>query len=223
MTLTDARGAALKGIAVDWHSELGTIRSGITDPEGVLTAEYFPGTVLGTDRLYFSLSLLEPEWAVSIDVIAHAESMNFPTGLMSPVPTEVVPLGQEITLYATMVDQYGNLGANMLVGWAWEVETDPEERPTIRPKQGFTNQQGQTTVYITSDFSGEFEVGIRSLASGKGTVFEPIRFGGHKAAPTHLNKRHRLPPVTREPLPRSKDHDIEQHWPVAGKTSYRVA
>ncbi|WP_460065754.1 Tc toxin subunit A [Pseudomonas sp. S2_H08] len=178
MTLTDARGAALKGIAVDWHSELGTIRSGITDPEGVLTAEYFPGTVLGTDRLYFSLSLLEPEWAVSIDVIAHAESMNFPTGLMSPVPTEVVPLGQEITLYATMVDQYGNLGANMLVGWAWEVETDPEERPTIRPKQGFTNQQGQTTVYITSDFSGEFEVGIRSLASGKGTVFEPIRFGG---------------------------------------------
>lgn len=178
MTLTDARGAALKGIAVDWHSELGTIRSGITDPEGVLTAEYFPGTVLGTDRLYFSLSLLEPEWAVSIDVIAHAESMNFPTGLMSPVPTEVVPLGQEITLYATMVDQYGNLGANMLVDWAWEVETDPEERPTIRPKQGFTNQQGQTTVYITSDFSGEFEVGIRSLASGKGTVFEPIRFGG---------------------------------------------
>ncbi|SEN49202.1 Tc toxin subunit A [Pseudomonas sp. ok266] len=177
MTLTDARGAALKGIAVDWHSELGTIRSGITDPDGVLTAEYFPGTVLGTDSLYFSLSLLEPEWAVSIDVIAHAESMNFPTGLMSPVPTEVVPLGQEITLYATMVDQYGNLGANMLVDWAWEVETDPEERPTIRPAQGFTNQQGQTTVYITSDFSGEFEVGIRSLASGLGTLFEPIRFG----------------------------------------------
>ncbi|MFJ2538422.1 Tc toxin subunit A [Pseudomonas sp. NPDC087614] len=177
MTLTDARGAALKGIAVDWHSELGTIKSGITDPNGVLTAEYFPGTVLGTDSLYFSMSLLEPEWAVSINVIAHAESMSFPTGLMSPVPTEVVPLGQEITLYATMVDQYANLGANMLVDWAWEGDTDPEERPTIRPAQGFTNQQGQTTVYITSDFSGEFEVGIRSLASGLGTLFEPIRFG----------------------------------------------
>ncbi|MFJ5239494.1 Tc toxin subunit A [Pseudomonas neuropathica] len=177
MTLTDARGAALKGIAVDWHSELGTISSGITDPEGVLTAEYSPGTVLGTDSLYFSLNLLEPEWAVSIDVIAHAESMNFPTGLMSPVPTEVVPLGQEITLYATMVDQYGNLGANMLVDWAWEVETDPEERPTIRPAQGFTNQQGVARVHVSSAVSGEFVLGIHSLASGLGTLFEPIRFG----------------------------------------------
>jgi hypothetical protein len=177
MTLTDARGAALKGVAVEWHCELGTIRSGITDTNGVLTAEYFPGNVLGTDSLYFSMSLLEPEWAVGINVIADANSMNFPTGLMSPVPTEVVPLGQEITLYATMVDQYGNLGANMLVDWAWEEGTDPEERPTIRPAQGFTNQQGETTVHITSDFSGEFQVGIRSLASGLGTLFEPIRFG----------------------------------------------
>lgn len=177
MTLTDAQGAALKGVAVDWHSELGTITSGITDTKGVLTAEYSPGKVLGTDSLYFSMSLLEPEWAVSIDVIADVNSMNFPTGLMSPVPTEVVPLGQEVTLYATMVDQYGNLGANMLVDWAWEQETDPEERPTIRPTQGFTNHKGETTVDITSDFSGEFQVGIRSLASGLGTLFEPIRFG----------------------------------------------
>ncbi|WP_434709708.1 virulence plasmid 28 protein [Pseudomonas sp. R1-1] len=177
MTLTDARGAALKGVAVDWHSELGIISSGVTDPYGVLTAEYVPGKVLGTDSLYFSMSLLEPEWAVSINIIAHADSMNFPTALMSPVPTEVVPLGQEVTLYATMVDQYGNLGASMLVDWAWEEGTDPEERPTIRPAQGFTNQQGETTVHITSDFSGEFEVGIRSLASGQGVLFEPIRFG----------------------------------------------
>ncbi|MFI8223950.1 Tc toxin subunit A [Pseudomonas sp. NPDC085632] len=177
MTLTDARGAALKGVAVDWHSELGTIRSGITDPNGVLTAEYFPGKVLGTDSLYFSMSLLEPEWVVSINVIADANSMSFPTALISPVPTEVVPLGQEITLYATMVDEYGNLGANMLVDWAWEEGTDPEERPRIRPAQGFTNQQGQTTVHITSDFSDEFVVGIRSLASGQGVLFEPIRFG----------------------------------------------
>ncbi len=177
MTLTDAQGAALKGVAVDWHSELGTIKSGITDTKGVLTAEYFPGNVLGLDSLYFSMSLLEPERAVSIEVLADANSMSFPVDLMSPVPTEVVPLGQEITLYATMVDQYGNLGANMLVDWAWENEADPEERPRIRPAQGFTNQQGQTTVYIASDFSGEFEVGIRSLASGQGALFEPIRFG----------------------------------------------
>ena len=177
LTLTDAQGAALKGVAVEWHSQLGTIRSGITDTKGVLTAEYSPGRVLGTDNLYFSISLLEPEWVVSINVIADADSMSFPTALMSPVPTEVVPLGQEITLYATMVDQYGNLGANMLVDWAWENEADPEERPRIRPAQGFTNQQGQTTVYIASDFSGEFEVGIRSLASGQGALFEPIRFG----------------------------------------------
>lgn len=177
MTLTDAQGAALKGVAVDWHSELGTIRSGITDTNGVLEAEYSPGKVLGTDNLYFSMSLLEPEWAESIDVIADASSMSFPTLHMSPVPTEVVPLGQEITLYATMVDQYGNLGANMLVDWAWEEGTDPEERPTIRPAQGFTNQKGESKVYITSDFSGAFEVGIRSLASGQGALFEPIRFG----------------------------------------------
>ena len=177
MTLTDAQGAALKGVAVDWHSELGTISSGITDTNGVLTAEYVPGKVLGTDSLYFSMSLLEPEWAVSINVIADANSMNFPILEMSPVPTEVVPLGQEITLYATMVDQYANLGANMLVDWAWEEETDPEKVPTIRPAQGFTDQLGVTTVYITSEFSGEFKVGIRSLASGLGTLFDPIRFG----------------------------------------------
>ncbi|WP_095112293.1 Tc toxin subunit A [Pseudomonas sp. Irchel 3H7] len=177
MTLTDARGAALKGVAVDWHSELGTISLGITDTQGVLTAEYVPGKVLGTDSLYFSMSLLEPEWAVSINVIADAESMNFPTSEMSPVPTEVVELGKTITLFAKMVDQYENPGANMLVDWAWEEGTDPEKRPTIRPAQGFTDQDGRTTVYITSAFSGEFEVGVRSLASAKGIVFEPIRFG----------------------------------------------
>lgn len=177
MTLTDAQGEALKGVAVGWHSELGTIRSGITDTNGVLTAEYLPGKVLGTDSLYFSMSLLEPEWAVSINVIADANSMNFPIVEMSPVPTGVVRLGQEITLFAKMMDKYGNLGGNMLVDWAWHKDTDPEKRPTIRPAQGFTNQLGVTTVYITSDFSGQFEVGIRSLASGQGTNFEPIRFG----------------------------------------------
>ena len=176
MTLTDARGAALKGVAVDWHSELGTIRSGITDPDGVLTAEYFPGNVLGTDSLYFSMSLLEPEWAVSINVIADADSMNFPTVLMSPVPAGAVPLGQEIELYATMMDQHANLGANMLVDWAWEVETNPDATPTIRPAQGFTNQQGVTRVHVSSAVSGEFVLGLRSLASGKGTHFEPITF-----------------------------------------------
>jgi hypothetical protein len=191
MTLTDAQGAALKGVAVDWHSELGIISSGITDTQGVLTAEYVPGKVLGTDSVYFSMSLLEPEWAVSINVIAHADSMNFPTSEMSPVPTEVVELGKKITLFAKMVDQYGNLGANMLVDWAWEEGTDPEERPTIRPAQGFTDQDGKTTVYITSAFSGEFEVGVRSLASAKGTVFEPIRFG----------------------VPQSRSHSLEQASP----------
>ncbi|KHA71090.1 virulence plasmid 28 protein [Pseudomonas chlororaphis] len=176
MTLTDARGTALKGVAVDWHSELGTISSGITGTNGVLTAEYVPGKVLGTDSLYFSMSLLEPEWAVNINVIADANSMNFPTVLMSPVPAGAVPLGQEIELYATMMDQHGNLGANMLVDWAWEVETNRDAKPTIRPAQGFTNQQGVTRVHVSSAVSGEFVLGLRSLASGNGAHFEPITF-----------------------------------------------
>jgi hypothetical protein len=177
LTLTDAQGAPLKGVSVDWQSELGTVSSQVTNTAGVLTAEYSPGVILGTDNLYFSMSLLEPEWAVNIDVIAEANSMSFPTRLMSPVPTEVVPLGQEIELYATMMDSHGNLGANMLVDWAWEGETDPEERPTIRPAPGFTNQHGVTRVRVSSAFSGEFTVGIRSLASGQGSLFEPIKFG----------------------------------------------
>ena len=177
MTLTDAQGAALKGVPVVWHSELGTISSGITNPQGVLTAEYVPGKVLGTDRLYFSMSLLEPKWAATLNVIADASSMTFPTEGMSPVPTETVPLGQVFELFATMVDKYGNRGVNMLVDWTLDEATDPEKKPTIHPAQGFTNKQGVTSVRVSSAFSGEFEISIRSLASGQGADFDPIKFG----------------------------------------------
>ncbi|WP_322844592.1 Tc toxin subunit A [Pseudomonas sp. B33.4] len=193
MTLTDSQGAPLKGVSVDWHTDLGTIKSQKTSTEGVLTAEYLPGEVLGIDSLYFSMSLLEPEWAVNINVIADAKTMSFPAAFMSTVPTGVVPLGQEVELYATMIDAHGNLGANMLVDWAWKESIDPGDRPTIRPAHGFTNQQGVSRVHVSSAVSGTFIVGVSSLSSGKGSYFEPITFGATKVNSSPPSEQAALP------------------------------
>ncbi len=182
VTVKNAAGQALEGITVYWQTTLGTLENGITDITGTLKSEYRPGRHLGAETPKYWLDLFDPEYAPTINIIADSKTMGFPLFYRSPVPSEVVPRGREVELYATMMDCYGNLGQDMLVDWlVASVEYSKRPVAIVRPSQAFTNQQGLTRVFVSSPTGGTFEFSVLSQGSEEEAVFNPITFEGDKA------------------------------------------
>ncbi|VVO73481.1 hypothetical protein PS898_01426 [Pseudomonas fluorescens] len=179
MTIKNSAGQALEGVTVYWEARLGTVENGMTDASGTLKAVYTPGTTMGAETPKYWLDLFDPEYAPTINIIAEATSMEFPLFYRSPVPSEVVPIGEEVELYATMMDKYGNLGREMLVDWFVE-PVDVIKLPVaiVRPSQGFTNQEGLTRVFVSSFTGGTFVFSVLGHGSEQTAVFLPITFDG---------------------------------------------
>ncbi|VVN75220.1 hypothetical protein PS718_00690 [Pseudomonas fluorescens] len=183
VTLKDPAGKPLNGVRVHFRASLGSIKSGFTGPDGIFKADYIAGTETGTDTPTYWLDLFEPENAPVINLISDGASLEFIARLLSPVPLETVPWGQEVELYATLKDRYGNLGKDELVDWA--VESDPPQKRTqaiIRPSHGRTNQEGLTRVFVSSPTGGTFRFSVLCQRNEKKVFFEPITFAGEEPA-----------------------------------------
>lgn len=178
VTLKGPDEKPLSGIRVHFRASLGDIQTGHTDPDGVLKAIYTPGTRMGEDVPVFWLDLFEPENAPKIALISDKETLEFVVKLKSPVPSGVVPRGQEVELYATLMDRFDNLGAGEVVDWLVERSEGETTRVTIRGQHGLTNQEGLTRVYVSSDTGGTFALSVLSQRSTLKALFDDITFEG---------------------------------------------
>ncbi|MFJ7314055.1 Tc toxin subunit A [Pseudomonas sp. NPDC098747] len=179
VTVKNPAGLPLEGVPVYWKVALGTLQKSITDKDGTLKAEYFPGTTMGAETPMYWLDLLDPEYAPTINIVAEAKSMEFPLFYRSTVPSTVVPRGQEVELYVTMMDRYGNLGQDMLVEWfATPVNSSTLPLAIVRPSQAFTNQEGFTRVFVSSATGGTFVCSVLSHGSEERANFDLITFEG---------------------------------------------
>lgn len=180
VTVKNAQGQPLSGIKVHWRASLGSIKTGATDTNGTLLVIYTPGKVMGTDTPVYWLDLFEPRYAPSIDITFDHKTLTFPLAEMSPTPLGVVPEGQEVELYALLEDFYGNRAYDSLVDWYWvTVPPTNVDTATIRPRQGFTDQQGLTRVFVSSETGGTFVFSVRSQSGDSESVFiNPITFAG---------------------------------------------
>jgi hypothetical protein len=182
VTLKDIDEQPLRGVKVYWLARLGSIATKKTDVNGMVKAEFLPGKVMGTDTPQFWLDQFKPQYAPTIHVVAEASSLQFPPSRMSPVPLGTVAHGQEVELYATLMDRYLNLGKNRLVRWSYRA-VDGTRLPVldIRPVQSYTNQEGVTRVFVSSPTGGEFAISVLSEAGESMAHFEPITFDGEEA------------------------------------------
>lgn len=177
ITLTDRSGKPLSGVFVRASATLGTIEPVATTPDGVAVLEFIPGKVMGTETPLFWLDLFEPKYGPTINVIADVETLTFPAPLKSPVPLTEVAYGQEVELYATLMDRYQNLGKYALVRWFSEsVETITMPVLIIRPSQGLTNEEGLTRVFVSSQTGGTFIISVLTDGGEAKAYFEPITF-----------------------------------------------
>ncbi|MBF6032575.1 Ig-like domain-containing protein [Pseudomonas sp. P155] len=179
VTLRDPEGEPLSGIGVHFRASLGDIEeTGDTDHNGQFVATYTPGDKMGEDTPVFWLDLFEPENAPTIELIPDKDSLDFVTMLKSPVPSGPVPSGQEVELYATLMDRFGNLGVGELVDWFVESGEGETTRVDFRGRHGKTNQEGLTRVYVSSATGGTFRLSVLCHASELKGHFEAITFEG---------------------------------------------
>lgn len=172
VTLKDANGKSLSGVNVYWRATLGTIEYKATGTDGTLLAEFIPGKVMGRDTPMFWLDLFEPQYAPPIEISADFATLSFPIAELSPTPLETVKHGHEVELYAVLEDAYGNRGQNSLVEWFGKsVPPAKMDATTIRPAQGFTDQQGLTRVFVSSKTGGTFVFSVRSQSGESERIF----------------------------------------------------
>ncbi|RON09550.1 virulence plasmid 28 protein [Pseudomonas brassicacearum] len=183
VTVKDLSGKGLKGVNVYWQAELGNINKSATDVNGVATAVFTPGKVMGTAAPRYWLDLYPKQQAPSVEIDLDETTLFFPAPLMSQVPDGVVLVGQEVELSAVILDRYGNRGIGMSVQWGGKPQGDvdfpvPQVQMVIRPSEALTNQDGLTRVFVSSPSGGTFEVGVTSLDSKITALFESITFAG---------------------------------------------
>lgn len=178
VTLADSEGNPLSGVNVYWRATLGSIATQATGTDGVALAQFIPGSVTGTETPQFWLDLLEAAYAPAIKVGFDTQNLQFPAPLMARVPLGTVAFGEEIELYATMLDKFGNRAKHAPVTWSGETFEDGAGPPSvsIRPAQAFTNDEGLTRVFISSPTGGTFRIKVSPEDDESSADFEPITF-----------------------------------------------
>lgn len=181
VTLMDSDGNPLSGVNVYWSAELGTIETQATDIYGVVEADYIPGRVMGRDTPQFWLDLFEREYAPTVEVIFDKRNIQIPRAYMSPVPLGTVLFGQEVELYATIMDGHGNLATNHPTRWLTEDLGGGEGRVVYRPDQSYTNHEGLARTFASSPTGGRLMITV-APDGGKTADFPPITFEGEEQA-----------------------------------------
>ena len=137
--------------------------------------------MLGRDTPQFWLDLFEREYAPTVEVIFDKLKLHIPIAYMSPVPLGTVPFGQEVELYATIMDRHGNLATNHPTRWLTTDMGGGEGRVVYRPDQSYTNQEGLARTFASSPTGGRFRITI--TPDGDTTAdFPPITFESEEPA-----------------------------------------
>lgn len=179
VTVKDPDDKVIPHVDVYFQASLGTIAKARTDENGIATAQYL-GKVLGSEAPLYWLDLIDPKYAETVHVIADVKSLTIRPAERSQPPIGAVPLGQQVEVYGTLKDRYGNLGQNQLVDWVWVALSDTDSA-TVRPGQGFSNQEGLVRTFLSSNEGGSFEVSVIIQSANTKVVFEPIEFAGNGA------------------------------------------
>lgn len=157
ITLLDFYGEPLKGVDIEWTTDLGYLLDSTTrtDDLGRATARLQAGSRMGTAHVRFNLLMRDPSYAPSVVIGCDEATLNFPSELMSRLPSEPVLAGHltEVEVYATLLDRYGNRAALRPVAWA-------TTHGRIRPSETFTDKNGKTSVRISSLSAGEARVSV---------------------------------------------------------------
>jgi len=160
VTVKDSDGEPLSGVNVYWSARLGTIETKATGTNGEVRAQFIPGKVTGTDTPQFWLDLFEREYAATIRINVQIATLTFPAPLKSPSPLGLVPYGQEVELYATLMDGFQNLAKNHLTRWLFTDMGEMGGTVVFRPEQSYTDQQGVTRVFVSSSSGGDFRITV---------------------------------------------------------------
>jgi hypothetical protein len=157
ITLLDFYGEPLKGVDIEWTTDLGYLLdlTTRTDHLGRATARLQAGSRMGTARVRFNLLMRDPSYAPSVVIGCDEATLNFPGELMSQLPGNPVLAGhlEEVEVYATLVDNYRNRGAFRPVAWA-------TTHGRIRPSETVTDKNGVTRVRISSLSAGRAKVSV---------------------------------------------------------------
>lgn len=157
ITLLDFYGEPLKGVDIEWTTDLGYLLDSTTrtDHLGRATARLQAGSRMGTAHVRFNLLMRDPSYAPSVVIGCDEASLSFPSELMSKLPDDPVLAGHltEVEVYATLVDMYCNRAALRPVAWA-------TTHGRIRPSETFTDKNGVTRVRISSLSEGEAKVSV---------------------------------------------------------------
>lgn len=168
ITLLDFYGEPLKGVDIEWTTDLGYLLDAVTrtDHLGRATARLQAGSRMGTAHVRFNLQMRDPSYAPSVVIGCDEASLHFSSEFMSPLPTDPVLAGHltAVDVYATLVDKYGNLAAARPVAWA-------TTHGRIRPSETFTDKNGKTSVRISSLNAGRAEVSVTYPDTENGADF----------------------------------------------------
>lgn len=175
LTVKDMQDRLMSGVFIHWQTSLGTIVERATRQDGTVEVEFTPGRVQGVDTPLYWLDLGEKQPAPSVMIITDSNSLSFPPGKTSGVPTDAVPAGGEVELFAVMEDDYRNLGMDALVNWSAEA-LDGSSGPAVVRHGPTTNSEGVTRAFVSSPTGGKFEFKVMSTGSGHSLLFEPITF-----------------------------------------------
>lgn len=157
ITLLDFYGEPLKGVDIEWTTDLGYLLDSTTrtDDLGRATARLQAGSRMGTAHVRFNLLMRDPSYAPSVVIGCDEATLDFPSELLSRLPSEPVLAGHltEVVVYATLVDNYQNRAALRPVAWA-------TTHGRIRPSETFTDKNGKTSIRISSLSAGDAKVSV---------------------------------------------------------------
>ncbi|MHC8349255.1 Tc toxin subunit A [Pseudomonas sp. RT4P38] len=173
-TLLDFYGEPLKGVDIHWATDLGAMLTPVTrtDDQGRAWARLQAGARMGTAHVSFNLPLYEPVYAPSVVIDCDEMTLKFNSELSGLPPRDPVLAGRlwEQEMYAVLIDDYGNRGANRRVAWSTTLGE-------IRPSETFTDKDGLSRVWISSLSPGDARITVGNVEGSHSFTFgRPIVF-----------------------------------------------
>lgn len=170
VTVKNRAKVPLKNVRVHLRSELGALEKQLiaTNENGVATVNLKAGQRMGVAWVNFWLDLGINRVAPPVEIGADPGLADFPAYYMSPVPTGPVLVGTPVTLFVTVMDNYGNRVADEPLRWTMDT--------LIVHQFSTTNSRGFSEITFTSEDPEDVEVSVNRVNGTQGITFQKIKF-----------------------------------------------